>query len=166
MAGQTGLMFETARQAGRIPLILVSGESVSDTRVFMNILLAHHALADSVVMTIQPVEHTSALIQPLHHSRVMTLPRLESIAQESCLCCGMHSALGDALRQLFFEALRDRSKSLGRVFIESESIAAEQLTHTLRHTAFLGQRYFHQETIRVREPLADARFLIEKLDMR
>lgn len=165
MARQSGLMFETSRQAGRIPLILVKGESIFVTRMFMNTLLAHHALADSVVIATQHVEQTSLLLQPLRHARVITLPRLESSAQESCLCCGMHSALGDALRKLFFDALRDRSKSLRRVFIESNSMDTEQLTHTLRHTAFLGQRYFLQETVRVREPMTDARSLIEKLNM-
>lgn len=156
-------MFETERQAGGIPLILVNGESITDTREFMNILLAHHAFADSVVIAIQHDEQVTSLIQPLRFSRVVTLPRLESSAQDSCLCCGMHSALGDALRKLFFEALRDRSKRLGRVLIESNTIDTDQLTHTLRHTPFLGQRYFHQQTIRVREPLVDAKFVFETL---
>jgi hypothetical protein len=61
----------------------------------------------------------------------------------------MHGALGDALRTLFFDALGDRTKRLDRVVIESDSIETPQLSHTLRHTPFLGQRYFHQMTFRV-----------------
>ena len=168
MAGKLGLMFEPSAQTGRIPLVLVVGESVSVTRAFLNNVLTHPMFVDSVVMGTRPDESVS--VEPLRHPRVMTLPRLEpslqSAAQENCLCCGMHSALGDALRSLFFEALRDREIGVERVLIESDTIETAQLTHTLRHTPFLGQRYFHQHTFRVSDPVDDAKNLLEILNAR
>jgi hypothetical protein len=148
MAGWLGLrLFETSRQAGRIPLVLVLGECISSTRLFLNAAIAQLACVDSVVIGVKQDG-----LDPFHHTRLIELPRLEFSAQDSCLCCGMHGALGDALRQIFFEALKERSKRLDRVWIESNSIEPAQLAHTLRHTPFLGQRYFHQMTFRVVRP--------------
>lgn len=138
------MLFETSRQAGRIPLVLVLGECIKSTRLFLNSAIAQLACVDSVVIGVK-----QDALNPLHHARLIELPRLDFSAQDSCLCCGMHGALGDALRQIFFEALKERSKRLDRVWIESSSIEPAQLAHTLRHTPFLGQRYFHQMTFRV-----------------
>jgi hypothetical protein len=137
-------MFQTSRQVGRIPLVLVLGECVDLTRAFLNILLTHHVFDYSVVVS---TKHPH--VAPLTHSQHIELPRIESSAQDSCLCCGLHGALGDALRTLFFEALNDRRKRLDRILIESDSIDTHQLAHTLKHTPFLGQRYVHQLTFRV-----------------
>lgn|GEM_PF-899832 len=137
-------VFQTSRQVGRIPLVLVLGESVDLTRAFLNVLLTHPLFVHSVVVsTKQP--H----VAPLTHAPHIELPRIESSAQDSCLCCGLHGALGDALRTLFFEALNNRRKLLDRILIESDSIDTHQLAHTLKHTPFLGQRYVHQLTFRV-----------------
>ncbi len=137
-------IFQTSRQAGRIPLVLVLGDCLSVTRTFLNILLMHHAFDDTVVLTTQN-PHGAALTHP----HCIELEHVESSAQDSCLCCGLHSALGDALRTLFFGALNDRTKRLDRILIESDSINSVQLAQTLKHTPFLGQRYVHQLTFRV-----------------
>ena len=137
-------LFQTSRQAGRIPLVLVIGDCASLTRAFLNILLMHHAFDDSVVLTTK-----NPLEAPLTHPHCIELERMTSSAQDSCLCCGLHGALGDALRTLFFGALKDRSKRLDRIMIESNSIHPNQLAYTLKHTPFLGQRYVHQLTFRV-----------------
>lgn len=145
MARQFGLnIFLTSRQTGRIPLVLVLGKSVNATRTFLNLLLRHQAFNDSVVIS---AKHEG--LASLQHARLIELPRLESSAQDSCLCCGLHSALGDTLRSLFFEALNHRSMQLDRVFIESDVMDTVQLAQTLKHTPFLGQRYEHQMTFRV-----------------
>jgi hypothetical protein len=104
----------------------------------------HHAFDDSVVLTTKN-PHLAALTHP----HCVELDRVESSAQDSCLCCGLHGALGDALRTLFFSALNDRSKRLDRIMIESDSIDPHQLANTLKHTPFLGQRYMHQLTFRI-----------------
>lgn len=138
------MLFETSRQVGSIPIVLVLGECLTATRLFLNLLIAQDDFSGSVVIGIK-----QDTLDPIRHARLIELPRLEFSAQDSCLCCGMHGALGDALRQIFFQALKDRSKQLDRVLIESDSIEPSQLAHTLRHTPFLGQRYFHQMTLRV-----------------
>jgi hypothetical protein len=138
------MLFETSRQVGSIPIILILGECLTATRLFLNLLIAQQDFSDSVVIGVK-----QDTLDPIRHARLIELPRLEFSAQDSCLCCGMHGALGDALRQIFFQALNDRSKRLDRVLIESDSIESSQLANTLRHTPFLGQRYFHQMTFRV-----------------
>ncbi len=138
------MLFETSRQVGRIPLILVLGKCAAHTRQFINLWMASQTFADSIVIGVK-----QEALEPLRHDRVVELPRLEVSSQDSCLCCGLHSALGDSLRSIFFEALNHRSKRLDRVLIESDSIETSQLAHTLRHTPFLGQRYVHQMSVRV-----------------
>ena len=138
------MLFETSRQVGSIPIVLVLGECLTATHLFINLLVAQQDLSDSVVIGVK-----QDTLDPIRHARLIELPRLEFSAQDGCLCCGMHGALGDTLRRIFFEALNDRSKRLDRVLIESDSIGPSQLAHTLRHTPFLGQRFLHQMTFRV-----------------
>jgi hypothetical protein len=138
------MLFQTSRQVGSIPIVLVLGECLTATRLFLNLLIAQQDFSDSVVIGVK-----QDTLDPIRHTRLIELPRVDFTAQDSCLCCGMHGALGDALRQIFFQALNDRSRRLDRVLIESDSIEPSQLAHTLRHTPFLGQRYFHQMTFRV-----------------
>ena len=138
------MLFESSRQTGRIPLLLIVGTCESSTTAWINTLLKHTALANTVIFSTARNGRAQ-----LNCDRIIELPVLDSSAQQACLCCGMHSALGDALRKLFFEALTLRGKGLDRVMIESTSINTAQLAFTLRHTPFLGQRYFHQLTFRV-----------------
>lgn len=153
------MLSETSRQVGSIPLVLVLGECLTATRLFLNLLIAQRDLSDSVVIGVR-----QDTLNPIRHARLIELPRLEISAQDSCLCCGMHGSLGDALRQIFFHALNDRSKRLDRVVIESDTIEQSQLAHTLRHTPFLGQRYFHQMTFRVVCPSQPSDAFFEKAD--
>ena len=138
------MLFQTSRQTGRIPLVLVLGEEGAGKTPFLNLLLKHRVMEGSVV--VGPVQTS---VEALKGASYIALPSVVQGAQESCLCCGMHSGLGDVLRKLFFEALKDRSRVLNRVFIESREIESGQLAYTLRHTPFLGQRYFHQLTFRL-----------------
>lgn len=138
------MLFETSHQAGRIPLMLVLGKSAAHTRLFTNTLITSQAFADSVVIGVK-----QEALDPFRHDRVVEIPHLEVSAQDGCLCCGLHGALGDCLRTIFFEALKRRSRRLERVVIESTTIETEQLAHTLRHTPFLGQRYVHQMSFRI-----------------
>lgn len=60
---------------------------------------------------------------------------------QGCLCCGFRSSLGDALRQVFLDALAKRRPSPSRVVIIAETEEAEIFQQTLRHAPFLSQRY-------------------------
>lgn len=145
MARQSGLnLFQTSRQAGSIPLVLVLGDEGVGKTHFLNLLLEHHSMEGSVV--VGPIQTDGEMLEG---ARYIPLPRVTTSAQDGCLCCGMHSGLGDALRKLFFEALTERRHPLNRVFIESRGVETDQLAFTLRHTPFLGQRYFHQLTFRL-----------------
>ncbi len=137
-------LFETSREVGSIPLVLVLGKCALGVRDLLSRLLTIQAFKHSAVISTR-----HEFLESLRNARLIELPSLASSAQDDCLCCGMHSGLGDALRQLFFDALSDRTRPLDRVVIESNSIETAQLSHTLKHTPFLGQRYFHQITLRV-----------------
>jgi hypothetical protein len=60
---------------------------------------------------------------------------------EGCLCCGLRSSLGDSMRQIFLDALARRRPIPSRMVILSEADDAEIYRQTLRHAAFLSQRY-------------------------
>lgn len=138
------MLLQPSRQTGRIPLVLVLGEEGVGKTFFLKTLLQNPTMVGSVVVGPAPKEG-EALIEGRH----IVLPWFSASAQENCLCCGMHSGLGDVLRKLFFEALSERTLPLNRVFIEARGVEPQQLAFTLRHTPFLGQRYFHQFTFRV-----------------
>ena len=137
------MLFQTSQQAGRVPLVLLLGAKGSGKSEFLDALLQQPALTASLV-----------------------LPEVRGGQPDGCLCCGMHSGLGDALRKIFFEALADRQKRLHRVFLVSQDITEAQLTQTLRHTPFLGQRYEHQLTFRllsVSQHLSESPQLLERI---
>lgn len=62
-------------------------------------------------------------------------------AAEGCLCCGLRSSLGDSLRQVFLDALARRRPVPSRIVILSQAEDPEIYRQTLRHAAFLSQRY-------------------------
>lgn len=169
------MLFQTSRQVGRIPIILIVGECLASATQVLNMLLQDESLVHSVVIRLDQGEDEAELVSaplsaplsasvsvsapapapapaPISRHRTIRLPRplrADTVAEESCLCCGMHSALGDTLRTLFFQALSDRTQALDRVVIVTDTIDAQQLAHTLKHTPFLGQRYVHQMTFSV-----------------
>lgn len=163
------MLFQPSRQLGRIPIILIVGEGMASATQVLNMLLQDESLLQSVVIRLDQGEDEAELVSaplsasvsapapapapaPVPGHRTIRLPRPlrpDTVAEESCLCCGMHSALGDTLRTLFFQALSDRTQALDRVVIVTDTIDAQQLAHTLKHTPFLGQRYVHQMTFSV-----------------
>ena len=136
------MIFSSSREAGRIPVIAVLGEPGSGKTHFLNYLLSTYPLNNSVVLTASEdaqTEHTAARLQ-----------RLVSVRQASdsgCLCCGMRSELGDALRDLFLRALTKKIPPVERVIIEANISDPGSLKFTLRHAPFLGQRYVFDCTI-------------------
>ena len=68
---------------------------------------------------------------------------------EGCLCCGLRSSLGDSMRQVFLDALAKRRPIPSRVVILSEAEDVEIYRQTLRHTAFLSQRYVLRHVWRI-----------------
>jgi len=138
-------VFETARQLGRIPVVVVRGEHALDQTAWLKRFLAHPSMQGSVVLTAGDKRDAE-----LEFNRVesFTLARLTSA--EGCLCCGMNSGLGDALRSLFLRVLSKRVGPIDRVLIDAVGLNVEQIALTLKHAPFLGQRYVYQATLTVR----------------
>jgi hypothetical protein len=138
-------VFETSRQLGRIPVIVVHGEHGLEQTAGLKRLLAHASMRGSVVLT----NGVDRQIE-LGFDRVETFVLTRTASAEDCLCCGLNSGLGDALRSLFLRVLSKRVKPIDRVIVDATGLAVEQISFTLKHAPFLGQRYVYQTTLTVR----------------
>ena len=137
-------MFETARQLGRIPVVVVRGEQALDQTAWLKRLLAHPTMQRSVVLTAGNKRDAE-----LGFNRVEAFRLARLTSAEGCLCCGMNSGLGDALRSLFLRVLSKRVEPIDRVVIDAVGLNVEQIALTLKHAPFLGQRYLYQATLTV-----------------
>lgn len=137
-------MFASSREIGRIPVLAILGAPGSGKTYFLNQLLAYPALANSVVLT-------ASADQQLKHSyaRVEQLASLGEPSVSGCLCCDLKSDLGDALRNLFLQALAKKIAPIDRLIIEANTIDPDPLKLTLKHAPFLGQRYVFQSSFLV-----------------
>jgi hypothetical protein len=137
-------VFKTARQLGRIPVVVVRGERALDQTVWLKRLLAHPLMQGSVVLTAGNMRGAE-----LGFNRVEPFTLAQLTSAEGCLCCGMNRGLGDALRSLFLRVLTKRVEPIDRVVIDAVDLNVEQIALTLKHTPFLGQRYLYQATLTV-----------------
>jgi G3E family GTPase len=145
MASGAGLIvFETSRQLGRIPVIAVRGEHGSEQTAWLKQLLAHASMRSTVVLT----DGLNRDVE-LGCNRVETFVWARTASAGGCLCCGLNSGLGDALRSLFLRVLTKREKPIDRVIIDAADLTVEQIGFTLKHAPFLGQRYLYQATLTV-----------------
>jgi G3E family GTPase len=137
-------VFETSRQLGRIPVISVRGEYGLKQTTWLKRLLAHHSMRESVVLS----DGVNRALE-LGFERVETFVWARAARAEGCLCCGLNSGLGDALRSLFLRVLSKRAQPIDRVIIDAAELDVEQIAFTLKHAPFLGQRYVYQTTLTV-----------------
>jgi G3E family GTPase len=145
MAEGAGLgVFETSRQLGRIPVISVRGEHGLEQTAWLKRLLAHRTMQGTVVLT----DGVNRAAQ-LGFDRIESFAWTPTTSAEGCLCCGLNSGLGDALRSLFLRVLTKRAKPIDRVIIDAADLSVEQIAFTLKHAPFLGQRYVYQATLTV-----------------
>ncbi len=152
------MYFSSSKELGRVPLTLVCGEEVFVRRLFVNRLLAQ--LTPHFFTLLAQSPQVDGAFQG---QAVRWFDGAMGAVDEDCLCCGLRSGLGDALRSVFLGALSTRAERLERVLIDANAVRAEQLGQTLKHTPFLGQRYVHQSTIWVVDPTA---FDVRRLDAR
>ncbi len=141
------MYFSSSKELGRVPLTLVCGEDVFVRRLFVKRLLAQ-LVPHSFTLLAQRPEVEGAF----QEHAVRWFAGAMGAVNEDCLCCGLRSGLGDALRSVFLSALTTRSERLERVLIDASGISRQQLEQTLKHTPFLGQRFVHQSTIWVVDP--------------
>ena len=138
-------------------MIAVLGQPGSGKTYFLNHLLRRRAFNHSVVLTASEDQRTTH-ISP----RLQRLASVREGSDSGCLCCGMRSELGDALRDVFLRALTKKSPPVERVIIEANTSDPGALKFTLKHAPFLGQRYFFAGTIL----LLDVRVLLaEPVDL-
>ncbi len=102
------------------------GSSVFDGSVFVT------DMAMPIALSMNPA--TQSIIQ-------LGAGALSPVDAEGCLCCGIRSGLGDALSQLFLDALSKRRPVPSRVLILGDGEDAQAITQTVRHAPFLAQRY-------------------------
>lgn len=153
------MYLSSSKELGRVPLTLVCGEDVSVRRLFVNRLLAQ--LAPHFFTLLAQGPQVDGVFQ---EQAVRWFDGAMGTVDGDCLCCGLRSGLGDALRSIFLSALSTRAERLERVLIDASAIRSEQLEQTLRHTPFLGQRFVHQSTIWVVDPIAfDVRYIDAQL---
>ncbi len=152
------MYFSSSKELGRVPLILVCGEDASVRRSFVNRLLAQLTPHFFTLLAQRPEVEGA-----FDDRAVQWFDGAMGAVDGDCLCCGLRSGLGDALRSIFLSALSARAAPLERVLIDANAVRAEQLGQTLKHTPFLGQRYVHQSTIWVVDPNA---FDVRRLDAR
>ena len=138
-------MFETSRQLGRIPVVAVRGEHAFEQTAWLKRLLTHPAMQGSVVLTAGARREVE-----LGYGRVEPFVLARQANEGDCLCCGLNSGLGDALRSLFLRVLSKRAERVDRVVIDTLGLDVEQIAFTLKHAPFLGQRYLYQATLTVK----------------
>ena len=139
----------------RIPVIAVVGLPGSGKTRFLRGLLRAPSMRDTVVVQGESVTPGATVLE---HPRRIVVEGTEPDPGSGCLCCGIRSGVGDALRDLFLKALSRRVAAVGRVMIESPAPDSAALRFTLRHAPFLGQRYVLVATLLVldaRRVLAD-----------
>jgi hypothetical protein len=88
----------------------------------------------------------------LGYERVESFALAHSVSFEGCLCCGLNSGLGDALRALFLRVLSKKASPVDRVIIDAACLDTAQIVKTLKHMPFLGQRYLYFATLTVKLP--------------
>jgi G3E family GTPase len=83
------------------------------------------------------------------------------VVEGGCICCMVRGGVADTLRDLFLLALRRGIKPFRHVLIETSGLASPApILFTLRHEAFLAERYVYNGTIAV----ADAQRISTQLD--
>jgi len=73
-----------------------------------------------------------------------------ALLEGGCICCSASGGVADALRELFMLALRRQIPAFSHVLVETSGLASPAaLMFTLRHDAFLAERFVYQGTIAV-----------------
>jgi hypothetical protein len=141
------MFYSSSKAIGRVPLTLVCGEQSALRRLFVSRWLRQLPPQCFKLLAQRPES-----IDAFDGVDVQWFDGAMGTVDEDCLCCGLRSGLGDALRSIFLNALSARGERLERGLIDAGSIRAEQLQQTLKHTPFLGQRFVYQATLWVLDP--------------
>ena len=122
----------------RIPVFAGVGPPGGGKTRVLNRILGARPRHDTVVLLSARATPDATILE---HPRCITVAGMSPDPATGCLCCGIRSGVGDALRDLFLKALSRRVPPVVRVMIESATTDSAALRFTLRHAPFLGQRY-------------------------